>query len=303
MAVVGAVRIRTAFLVSLTIAGCGGQTAHSGTEGLGGGSATGDGSSSSVATGGASEVRSAGGGTTRTSGAGSSKGKAGATNSGGTAGADSGTGGADSGTGGADSGTGGATKDPSCPSDWSGLTNGGYPNGCTVNGVICWYPEGQAECSPLGSALKWWTKGQDANCSEFPPETGTKCDFPGSVCQYITGPPNGSPDFVTIYCCDGNDSAWDIRSGGGCPNGNVCGTIHAADYDQTCSKDSDCVGVVEGDLCTPNMCTNCTNAAVNAGAEAKYTADFASKDSTPLGCPCGSGPNIVCKSGLCSAGD
>jgi hypothetical protein len=123
------------------------------------------------------------------------------------------------------------------------------------------------------------------------------------VCQYITGPPNGSPDFVTIYCCDGNDSAWDIRSGGGCPNGNVCGTIHAADYDQTCSKDSDCVGVVEGDLCTPNMCTNCTNAAVNAGAEAKYTADFASKDSAPLGCPCGSGPNIVCKSGLCSAGD
>jgi hypothetical protein len=296
MAVVGAVRIRTAFLVSLTIAGCGGQTAHSGTEGLGGGSATGDGSSSSVATGGASEVRSAGGGTTRTSGAGSSKGKAGATNSGGTAGAASGT-------GGADSSAGGAANDVICPSDWSGLTNSGYPNGCTVNGVICWYPEGQAECSPAGSRLRWWTNGQSANCSEFPPETGTKCDFPGSVCQYITGPPNGSPDFVTIYCCDGNDSAWDIRSGGGCPNGNVCGTIHAADYDQTCSKDSDCVGVVEGDLCTPNMCTNCTNAAVNAGAEAKYTADFASKDSTPLGCPCGSGPNIVCKSGLCSAGD
>jgi hypothetical protein len=218
-------------------------------------------------------------------------------------GADSSAGGADSSAGGADSSAGGAANDVICPSDWSGLTNSGYPNGCTVNGVICWYPEGQAECSPAGSRLRWWTNGQSANCSEFPPETGTKCDFPGSVCQYITGPPNGSPDFVTIYCCDGNDSAWDIRSGGGCPNGNVCGTIHAADYDQTCSKDSDCVGVVEGDLCTPNMCTNCTNAAVNAGAEAKYTADFASKDSTPLGCPCGSGPNIVCKSGLCSAGD
>ena len=169
---------------------------------------------------------------------------------------------------------------------------------CTVSGVVCFYPEGQGQCSPDGSVLKWWTNGPYAGCSEYPPALGTKCTMPGSVCEYITGSPGQLP---TIYCCDGDTGTWDVRMDG-CPNGNACGSIRAQDYDQTCKTNSDCVGVTEGDLCAPNVCSNCKNAAINVGAQAKYAADFESKDSTPFICPCPSGPSIVCQGGTCQLG-
>ena len=81
-----------------------------------------------------------------------------------------------------------------------------------------------------------------------------------------------------------------------------CGTIRAADYDQSCSVDSDCVGVHEGDLCNTTTCTNCTNAAIRTSAEATYQAHFGAKVASPIVCPCPSGPPITCANGVCRVG-
>src|SRR5579871_5236030 len=54
------------------------------------------------------------------------------------------------------SSAGAATNDPACPATWSEISPGGYPAACTTNGLICTYPDGQAECSPDGTVLKWF---------------------------------------------------------------------------------------------------------------------------------------------------
>ncbi len=196
----------------------------------------------------------------------------------------------------------GVSRDPRCPS-WSDLNDAaGIPNVCQNNGLICMYPEGQAECAPDGAVLKWWPIGLNSGCPEGPPKVATACTSRGGTCDYITGPPGAVSTFLTTYCCDGDDSLWELNPDGGCPNGNTCGTIRAADYDQSCSVDSDCVGVHEGDLCDANQCTNCTNAAIRSSAEAKYQADFAAKVATSVVCPCPSGPPVTCAKGVCGVG-
>src|ERR1022692_2279183 len=53
-----------------------------------------------------------------------------------------------------DSSAGVASNDPGCPATWSEVSPGGLPATCSSNGLICTYPEGQAECAPDGSVLK-----------------------------------------------------------------------------------------------------------------------------------------------------
>jgi hypothetical protein len=193
----------------------------------------------------------------------------------------------------------GGSNDPRCPTAWADLTTAGYPNVCAVQGLICAYPEGQAECWPDGTPLKWWQSGLGPGCPELPPALCQPCTTPGNVCGYITGPAAGLvSEFSTNVCCNGNTNTWEISASGRCPNGNVCGTIQASDYDQKCSADSDCTGVTEGDLCTIE-CDNCTNATINVNAQMQYQTDFAKKLSEPSVCPCPFGPTPVCKSGVC----
>ena len=51
--------------------------------------------------------------------------------------------------------------------------------------------------------------------------------------------------------------------------------IEASNYDQSCTTDSDCIAIAEGDVCTP-CGIGCTNAAINVAAHARYKADVAS---------------------------
>jgi hypothetical protein len=196
-----------------------------------------------------------------------------------------------------DSSEGGVSNDPHCPSGWTATAPGGIPATCTVNGLICTYPEGQAECAPDGAVLKWWTNGESTDCSETAPKVGSACGMPGLDCQYITGPPTSN--FTTNYCCNGNSCAWSLQGGTGCPNGNTCGTIKASDYDQSCASDSDCVTEPEGDFCGA-QCTNCPGAVISVMAQAQYEADLASKISMPADCPCPLGPRAVCNHGKCA---
>ena len=189
-------------------------------------------------------------------------------------------------------------NDPRCPAAWSDLTNGaGYPNVCTSDSLVCVYAEGQAECAADGPVLKWWQVGRGQGCSEYPPVPCSPCSDRGSVCDYISGPPSSSSAYTTNYCCDGNTNRWEHLAIGGCPNGNVCGTIKASDYDQTCATDTDCTTVFEGNLCAPTC--QCANAAINVGAAAQYEADFAKKVSVPETCPCPLGSPPRCNRGVC----
>jgi hypothetical protein len=119
------------------------------------------------------------------------------------------------------------------------------------------------------------------------------------VCSYLTGAPtNSGSSFSINICCNGTTDSWDIEPNGGCPNGNVCGTIQASDYDQSCAKAADCAGVTVGDLCTID-CTDCTNAAINVISLAQYNTDFAKKLSVPRDCPCPPAATPACNSGVC----
>jgi hypothetical protein len=192
------------------------------------------------------------------------------------------------------------SNDPRCPEQWADLTDSsGIPTVCTVDGLICVYPQGQGECSPDGTVLKWWQDGSGQGCSEYPPTVGASCNAPGNVCGYISGPPSSS-NFVTSYCCDGTSTRWELDPDEGCPNGNTCGTIMASDYDQTCTTASDCVGVSEGNFCEA-ICA-CNNAVINVSAQTQYETDLAKKENTPKVCPCPSGQSPVCDAGVCGLG-
>lgn len=200
----------------------------------------------------------------------------------------------------------GGANDPRCPYHWTDLTDSaGIPDVCTAEGLVCSYPQGQAECAPDGPMLKWWPVGVGpAGCPQLPPALCTPCASPATVCGYISGAPPSDSRFVTNVCCDGNSGRWELEPGGGCPNGNTCGTIHAADYDQTCASNADCVAVTEGDLCEDGgrSCTNCANDAINVRAQDQYNADFAKRLSVPRVCPCPSGAPPTCNSGVCGLG-
>jgi hypothetical protein len=135
---------------------------------------------------------------------------------------------------------------------------------------------------------------------------GGACSSGGLICIYLiaydAGPDAEAGAFgAEASCCNGKGGLWEPRPADGCPTGNVCGTIRASDYDQTCAVDSDCVAVDEGDLCVPNHC-DCGSAAISAGAQAQYELDYSAKLSVvPAGhCPCPPEANPLCDHGVCS---
>ena len=78
----------------------------------------------------------------------------------------------------------------------------------------------------------------------------------------------------------------------------TCGSIQAADYDQSCSTASDCVAVTEGNSCTSGIFCNCTNAAINVSAQAEYEANLKTVGTIAL-CPCPEGATPTCDAGVC----
>jgi hypothetical protein len=73
-------------------------------------------------------------------------------------------------------------------------------------------------------------------------------------------------------------------------------SLQAANYDQACQTDSDCVAVFLGSFCAAQSCA-CENAAINASSYQQYASDF-EKDNAPR-CPCPSPPPVACNQGTC----
>jgi hypothetical protein len=87
-----------------------------------------------------------------------------------------------------------------------------------------------------------------------------------------------------------------------CTDANVQ-LIQASSYNQSCTRDSDCIAVAEGNGCLPGA-FDCTNAAISKGAYAQYTSDIAKTQSAlclaPSNCGLGFGP--CCRDGKCQMG-
>jgi hypothetical protein len=78
-------------------------------------------------------------------------------------------------------------------------------------------------------------------------------------------------------------------------------TINPSDFDQSCTEDSDCVGIASGDLCSKD-CTNCVNAAINVRSEKQYQDEFSSRVGKESICPCALAVT-GCNSGTCGLVD
>ena len=87
----------------------------------------------------------------------------------------------------------------------------------------------------------------------------------------------------------------------------------ATSYDQACKVDTDCVAIVEGNVCVPCVFQGVLNAAINSGAVAKYNSDIAKTPGNVgiggAGCPTGGGTvsgdsnwSPFCCSGTCQLG-
>jgi hypothetical protein len=103
-------------------------------------------------------------------------------------------------------------------------------------------------------------------CATVGPEaTPWSCDPSAVVGQPVEG---------AVCCAKSNDAG--------------CTEIQVSNYDQTCTKDSECIDVPVGNTCY--ACFNCRMfGAINGGAWAQYRADV---DKTPVGAffPCSCAP-------------
>jgi hypothetical protein len=122
-------------------------------------------------------------------------------------------------------------------------------------------------------------------------------------------PPAGDCMAVGFQDC-GPSAACCLEFSGEFANPYVCNpdagfpVIQASNYDQTCTVDTDCAGISEGNTC--NACTfSCTNAAINVKALPQYHSATASLFPAAFNlCPssCGGSEYTCCLGGSCHWG-
>ncbi len=182
-------------------------------------------------------------------------------------------------------------------------------------------PSGPAACAAAGgtcligppSNCKSGNIGAQ-NCDPSGDPAGGVCCLPGegagkdaSVVTAVTACAT-SQDCSGLFfsssspaCCTDHVCAVDMPDD--CTDANVQ-LIEASNYDQTCTADSDCVAVGEGNFCYAGS-LNCQNsAAINKRSYAQYQADVAKTRGAGCYAPgsCGEVFGPCCQSGACQMG-
>ncbi|MDB4979982.1 MAG: hypothetical protein JWM82_734 [Myxococcales bacterium] len=181
---------------------------------------------------------------------------------------------------------------PSCTTTCSSC----QPTACPVGGACL-----LTGVAVTGAELKWDGRtypfsscGGGTTCYEptFVPAgryIAHMCATPGKLSQPADGPP--------VCTATGVQSCTDVEfafPGGGIAKGSLsgvaptCGVVRAADYDQSCKVDSDCVLVGQGDFCqSASSCAiYCPSAAISAHAQMQYLADTQTAGAKPIVCSC-----------------
>ncbi len=160
---------------------------------------------------------------------------------------------------------------------------------------------GPADAGELGDAPAADSGGAlgDAPAADSAGDAGTSvvaCTTPDDCLTHIPAGP-------AVFCCIGGACIY-----GQAAEAETCSnpggqTIKASNYDQSCSSDSDCAQVAEGDFCVPGAAV-CPTATINKGALPQYQADVAKTQAAVCealaGCPAFGGP--CCRNGTCQTG-
>jgi hypothetical protein len=171
-------------------------------------------------------------------------------------------------------------------------------NACGADNCYC--QSGAWGCGPtciIDDASTSADAGAGASGSAACVAAGGQCVRPGGGPCTLVGPEQAcSPDQVGgTFCCA-------VAPDASCPDGG----IQASNYDQTCVTDSDCVAISANESCS--LCgLVCTNATINARAQAQYLSDIAnttaSLTSQRMACTGDCGVNSACcVSGRCEWG-
>src|SRR5580700_4897236 len=112
---------------------------------------------------------------------------------------------------------------------------------------------------------------------------------------------NPSSDQNLVPCCMDNVCRLETFDGD-CTDASAQ-IIQASNYDQSCTTDTDCVWVAEGNFCYPGA-TNCPNATISKSANAQYQADVAKTRAASCYAPgsCGGNFGPCCVNGMCQVG-
>jgi hypothetical protein len=124
-------------------------------------------------------------------------------------------------------------------------------------------------------------------------EAAVACSSGYDCSSLFTSAPSSS-----VPCC--TDEVCRLEPYDDCTDANAQ-LIQASNYDQSCTTDTDCVAVAEGNFCYPGA-GNCPNAAISKSANAQYQADTAKTRAASCYAPgnCGTGPGPCCLGGTCS---
>jgi hypothetical protein len=137
--------------------------------------------------------------------------------------------------------------------------------------------------------------GEDAS-STLCTAAGGQCLGGDLACTGVLGPQDcgGGGSF----CCVPNA----IGPGAGSCTGANVQLIQASNYDQSCTTDSDCIGVGLGNVCF-KCDIDCPNAAINRSAQAQYRTDVAHSPANDADCGCPTYPvGPCCIGGMCQFG-
>jgi hypothetical protein len=133
-----------------------------------------------------------------------------------------------------------------------------------------------------------------ASDSEAVVDSGTS-EAEGGVADATVPKAEAGASFADAAPADGG---MDANVPDGSSEGGSC-SIRASDYDQSCTSDSDCAEVTEGDFCGQFPCI-CPNAAVSVTAKNAYSANLSKLlPASPVACSCPATLGARCNGGVC----
>jgi hypothetical protein len=124
-------------------------------------------------------------------------------------------------------------------------------------------------------------------------------DAPVVACANALDCRSVSQALLSTFCC--TDKACTLDSPGSCTDANVQ-LIQASSYDQSCTKDGDCMWVTQGNACHLLGCGD--PGVINMRSYAQYQSDLAKTRAASCAAPQGDCPQFVtcCRSGSCRIG-
>jgi hypothetical protein len=160
------------------------------------------------------------------------------------------------------------------------------PTPC-INGV---QRTGQASCENGVWVCGEESCGGTGGCSSVQPECvgGQITMF---CCNDLCSPPPPFCDLGNGMCFEG--SCGDVDAGSSC----TPDSISANEWDQSCSTDSDCASVYQGDLCSACQCHNAT---INVNSLNAYLGASNTPGKPVTVCDCPDSPPPVCIQGMCT---